>query len=111
MEISLRATLGGEVTGDGGVLVPGRLLTDPCRLLSDDTVTLAYEKVSAGATVFRAAAGLDSIWGTNVGVSLIRIDPRGNRVVGVSQIASPVFPSVGEGSVWVSSDITIPTSA
>jgi DNA polymerase III subunit beta len=44
MEISLRATLGGEVTGDGAVLVPGRLLTDLCRLLPDDTVTLAYEE-------------------------------------------------------------------
>ncbi len=44
MEISLRATIAGDVAGDGGVVVPGRLLTDLCRLLPDDTVTLAYEE-------------------------------------------------------------------
>jgi DNA polymerase III subunit beta len=44
MEISLRATVPGEIAGDGGVVVPGRLLTDLCRLLPDDTVTLTYEE-------------------------------------------------------------------
>ena len=44
MEISLRASIAGEIAGEGGVVVPGRLLTDLARLLPDDTVTLAYEE-------------------------------------------------------------------
>jgi len=44
MEISLRAAITGDVTGEGGVVVPGRLLTDLVRLLPDDTVTLAHEE-------------------------------------------------------------------
>ena len=44
MEISLRASLEGEVEGDASVVVPGRLLTDLVRLLPSDTVTLAYEE-------------------------------------------------------------------
>jgi DNA polymerase-3 subunit beta len=44
MEISLRATVPGEVSGDGAVVVPGRLLTDLVRLLPDETVTLAHEE-------------------------------------------------------------------
>ena len=44
MEISLRATAGGDVAGDGAVVVPGRLLTDLVRLLPDESVTLAYEE-------------------------------------------------------------------
>ena len=44
MEISLRSSLGGEITGDASVVVPGRLLTDLVRLLPDDTVTLVHEE-------------------------------------------------------------------
>jgi DNA polymerase-3 subunit beta len=44
MEISLRATVTGDVAGDGAVVVPGRLLTDLSRLLPDDTVTLVHEE-------------------------------------------------------------------
>ncbi len=44
MEISIRASLAGEVEGDASVVVPGRLLTDLVRLLPDDSVTLAYEE-------------------------------------------------------------------
>jgi len=44
MEISLRATVSGEVSGDGSVVVPGRLLTDLARLLPDDSVTLVHEE-------------------------------------------------------------------
>jgi DNA polymerase-3 subunit beta len=44
MEISLRATVSGEVSGDGAVVVPGRLLTDLVRLLPDESVTLAHEE-------------------------------------------------------------------
>ena len=43
MEISLRASLEGDVEGEASVVVPGRLLTDLVRLLPADTVTLAYE--------------------------------------------------------------------
>jgi DNA polymerase-3 subunit beta len=44
MEISLRASVDGEVSGDGAVVVPGRLLTDLVRLLPDDSVTLTHEE-------------------------------------------------------------------
>ena len=44
MEISIRASLEGEVEGDASVVVPGRLLTDLVRLLPSDSVTLAYEE-------------------------------------------------------------------
>ena len=44
MEISIRASLGGEVDGDASVVVPGRLLSDLVRLLPDDTVTLGYDE-------------------------------------------------------------------
>jgi DNA polymerase-3 subunit beta len=44
MEISLRASISGEVTGDAAVVVPGRLLTDLVRLLPADSVTLAHEE-------------------------------------------------------------------
>jgi DNA polymerase-3 subunit beta len=51
MEISLRAGIGGQVSGDGAVVVPGRLLTDLARLLPDDTVTLAHEEGDGVLTV------------------------------------------------------------
>ncbi|MBA3433260.1 MAG: DNA polymerase III subunit beta [Actinobacteria bacterium] len=44
MEISLRASIGGEVSGDGAVAVPGRLLTDLARLLPEDSVVLKHEE-------------------------------------------------------------------
>jgi len=44
MEISIRASLEGEVEGDASVVVPGRLLTDLVRLLPSDSVTLAYDE-------------------------------------------------------------------
>jgi DNA polymerase III subunit beta len=44
MEISLRASVSGEITGDASVVVPGRLLTDLVRLLPDDNVTLVHEE-------------------------------------------------------------------
>ncbi len=51
MEISLRASVGGEITGDASVVVPGRLLTDLVRLLPDDAVTLGYEEGEGVLTV------------------------------------------------------------
>ncbi len=44
MEISLRASLAGQVDGDASVVVPGRLLTDLVRLLPDESVTLAHDE-------------------------------------------------------------------
>jgi DNA polymerase-3 subunit beta len=44
MEISLRASISGELAGDGAVVVPGRLLTDLVRLLPDATVSLTHEE-------------------------------------------------------------------
>lgn len=70
-----------------------------------DPATNTSTMIDAGATVFGAAAGLGSIWVTEA-VSLIRIDPRGNRVVGVLKVAGALFPAVGEGAVWVSSETT-----
>jgi DNA polymerase III subunit beta len=51
MEISVRAGLTGEVSGDGSVVVPGRLLTDLARLLPDETVTLTHEEGDGVLTV------------------------------------------------------------
>ena len=44
MEVSLRATVPGEVAGDGAIVVPGRLLADLVRLLPDASVTLAFDE-------------------------------------------------------------------
>ena len=54
MEVSLRVSVGGEVRGDGSVVVPGRLLTDLTRLLPDETVSLSYE---VGEGVLAVASG------------------------------------------------------
>jgi DNA polymerase-3 subunit beta len=51
MEISLRASIAGNVSGDGAVVVPGRLLTDLARLLPDEAVTLAHEEGDGVLTV------------------------------------------------------------
>jgi DNA polymerase III subunit beta len=59
MEISIRASLAGEIEGDASVVVPGRLLTDLVRLLPAETVTLAYDEgdgvvsVTSGSHVSR----------------------------------------------------------
>jgi DNA polymerase-3 subunit beta len=57
MEISIRASLAGELSGDAGVVVPGRLLTDLVRLLPEESVTLAYEE---GEGVVAVTAGSHS---------------------------------------------------
>jgi len=54
MEVSLRVAVSGEVSGDGAVVVPGRLLTDLARLLPDETVSLSYE---VGEGVLTVASG------------------------------------------------------
>jgi DNA polymerase-3 subunit beta len=51
MEISLRSSIAGSVSGDGAVVVPGRLLTDLARLLPDESVTLAHEEGDGVLTV------------------------------------------------------------
>ncbi|OFW71140.1 MAG: DNA polymerase III subunit beta [Actinobacteria bacterium RBG_16_68_12] len=43
MEVSLRVSVSGEVSGGGAIVVPGRLLTDLVRLLPDEVVSLSYE--------------------------------------------------------------------
>jgi DNA polymerase III subunit beta len=43
MEISLRASISADVSGDASVVVPGRLIADLVRLLPDDSVTLTFE--------------------------------------------------------------------
>jgi DNA polymerase-3 subunit beta len=57
MEISLRATVAGEIAGDGAVVVPGRLLTDLARLLPDDSVTLSHDE---GDGVLQVTSGSHS---------------------------------------------------
>ncbi len=44
MEVSLRASVGGEIAGDGAVVVPGRLLADLVRLLPDPSVALTFNE-------------------------------------------------------------------
>jgi DNA polymerase III subunit beta len=44
MEVSLRAGVAGEISGDGAVVVPGRLLADLVRLLPDESVQLAFNE-------------------------------------------------------------------
>jgi DNA polymerase III subunit beta len=51
MEISLRAAVAGQISGDGAVVVPGRLLTDLARLLPDENVTLVHEEGDGVLTV------------------------------------------------------------
>ena len=51
MEISMRASVAGDVTGEAAVVVPGRLLADLVRLLPDEAVTLAYESGDGVVTV------------------------------------------------------------
>jgi DNA polymerase-3 subunit beta len=43
MEVSLRASVAGDLQGEGAVVVPGRLLADLVKLLPADTVSLSYE--------------------------------------------------------------------
>src|ERR671931_2428936 len=44
MEVSLRASLEGTISGDAAVVVPGRLLADLVRLLPDASVSLSYDE-------------------------------------------------------------------
>jgi len=44
MEVSLRASVGGEIAGDGAVVVPGRLLADLVRLLPDPSVAPTFNE-------------------------------------------------------------------
>jgi DNA polymerase III subunit beta len=51
MEVSFRATITGEIAGDGAVVVPGKLLTDLVRLLPDENVTLVHGEGDGVLTV------------------------------------------------------------
>jgi DNA polymerase-3 subunit beta len=54
MEVSLRASVTGDVTGEGAVVVPGRLLADLVRLLPDLSVSIAFDE---GAGVLEVTSG------------------------------------------------------
>ena len=54
MEVSLRATVTGDVEGQGAVVVPGRLLADLVRLLPDDQVAFSHE---SGEGVLAVSSG------------------------------------------------------
>jgi DNA polymerase-3 subunit beta len=54
MEVSLRASVTGDVTGEGAVVVPGRLLADLVRLLPDPSVSIAFDE---GAGVLEVTSG------------------------------------------------------
>src|SRR5437763_12587767 len=59
MEVSLRATVDAQVSEEGVVVVPGRLLLDIARTLPDSDVTLEHKPdeavvvVSSGAATYR----------------------------------------------------------
>ena len=59
MEMSLRVEFGGDVDGEGAVVVPGRLLVDIVRLLPPGDVTLAHDRdestleLTCGAASYR----------------------------------------------------------
>ena len=59
MEVSLRAVVDAQVSGEGTVIVPGRLLLDIARSLSDGEVSIEHHPdeavvvVSAGAATYR----------------------------------------------------------
>src|SRR6188472_3624824 len=59
MEISLRVGLEAEAGGDGAVVVPGRLLTDIVRLLSDSEVRLEYRGTEGVVHLRCGAAAYD----------------------------------------------------
>lgn len=71
-----------------------------------DPATNGAERIDVRAPAFGAAAGLGSIWITELGRGLIRLDPQARRVVGALAIPGAAFPAVGFGAVWVSSDAT-----
>lgn len=51
LEVSLRASVPGDVEGEGEVVVPGKLLTDLVRLLPEPTVTLSHDAGTGVVTV------------------------------------------------------------
>lgn len=59
MELSLRATVGAKVEGDGAVVVPGKLMVDLARLLPENEVTFEYRpeegvvQIACGAASYR----------------------------------------------------------
>jgi len=57
MEISMRTSIAGEISGEARVVVPGRLLTDLVKLLPDDSVTLTYDE---GDGVLQISSGTHS---------------------------------------------------
>jgi DNA polymerase-3 subunit beta len=62
MELSLRASLGAEVEGEGAAVVPGRLLVDLARLLPDSEVVIEHRtdenivRIECGSATYRLHA-------------------------------------------------------
>ena len=65
-------------------------------------------KIVTGRAPCGAATGFGSVWVTAYGTgTLVRIDPRRNRIVQRIRLARGICPiAVGSGSVWVASDET-----
>jgi DNA polymerase III subunit beta len=55
MEVSLRTSFPASVTGDGALVVPGKLLSDLARLLPDDEVSISY-RPDEGTAEIRSGA-------------------------------------------------------
>lgn len=51
MELSLRTTVAAEVTGEGAVVVPGRVLTDLARLLPAQEVEITFAQTEAAVVI------------------------------------------------------------
>ena len=51
MELSLRTTVAAEVTGEGAVVVPGRVLTDLARLLPAEQVEITFAEQDAAVVI------------------------------------------------------------
>lgn len=51
MELSLRRTISATVTGEGSLVVPGKLLADLARLLPDDEVSIRYRPEDGAAEI------------------------------------------------------------
>jgi DNA polymerase-3 subunit beta len=56
MELSLRATVAAEVSGDGAVVLPGRTLVDIARLLPADEVTIEHRAAESVVYVTSGSA-------------------------------------------------------
>ena len=94
MEISLRASVGGEIGGDASVVVPGRLFTDLVRLLPADTVTLAHEE---GEGILSVTSGSHSsrlnVYRKPAGTPMVTPDIGSGRSFGTEKLSVRTTPA------------------